>query len=226
MPGDLDQHGRIADIRIGGLDAEPDVAPAAPPPGPHEDERAAGQPGVQAAHGIADGDHVGQGRDPGVFLRVDVNDCPDAARSDRWRRISGPKRASVPSGIHGREDDRLLVIEAALRPALEDVEVFAVMGEFDVHRHAEGLAQDAHDLPHLFDEAGAIDEPGEGHDHLVPGRVIQGPVGLADRAPVIDREECGPRAGTSVPTSRMISSIGWVSKRRVSILMTSICFWE
>ena len=95
----------------------------------------------------------------------------------------------IPFGEGFRNPDGLLVFPIALRAALEEIEIFPVVREFDVHRHAEGLLEDFHDFLHLPDEARVLDESGELDDHIVAPRIIQGGIRLTKRRPVVNGQD-------------------------------------
>ncbi len=71
---DLDEHGRVVDVRVGHGNAEAHVAAAAPPPRPHEHELPLRQDLVETADGLADPlerRRVGERR---VAVGIDVDD--------------------------------------------------------------------------------------------------------------------------------------------------------
>ena len=93
LPGDLDEHGRVVDLRVGDADAELDVAAAAPASRAHEDELAPRQELVELADGLADGDEVAEFGQLAVAVRVDIDDVGDVGD------------AAVRDVLAGREQD-------------------------------------------------------------------------------------------------------------------------
>ncbi len=77
LPGNLHQHGGVADIGVGHRHTEPDVAAAPPPAGAHQDELTLGQDLVQRADGAPDPQHGVAGRQLFVIARIDEHHILD-----------------------------------------------------------------------------------------------------------------------------------------------------
>ena len=137
LAGDLHEHGRVADVGVGHVDAELDVAAAAPAAGPHQDELPLGQQLVQLCPPpcptLRRSRRSSSSR---VAVRVDVDDVGDVGDAAvRDAAVRGEQ--DDLAGQVARDRSRRELLGVALGAALEQIEILAVGGELDVHGTVE-----------------------------------------------------------------------------------------
>ncbi len=146
-------------------------------PGPHEHEAPTGEQAVQAPDRPAHLAH-GVGIEAAVGLGVHVDDVGDILHPGVGHVAVGREQHPLRREVAG-EDHGLLARARALGPALQQVEVLAVRGDLDVHRRAQGLAQDLEEGAHAGEEGRVGDQSLERHHRGLP-RQVDEPSGTAD----------------------------------------------
>src|SRR3990170_1072364 len=82
--GNLDQHAGVVDVGVGGIDAQLDVAAAAPAAGAHQDKAAPWQDLIQSANGTPDRHEFLVMFQFGVLLRINVHNVGSVRETAIW----------------------------------------------------------------------------------------------------------------------------------------------
>ena len=136
---------QVVDVGVRDGDAELDVPAAPPPAGTDQDEQVPWEDLVQPADGAPDTAQRLDVGESGVALGVDVDDVRDLGNPPvRDEPVRGEDDA-LGRKVAG-DERRVALFGEALGPALEEVEILPVRGEFQVDRSVELLLEKPQEL--------------------------------------------------------------------------------
>ena len=136
LASDFNQHGGVIDVGVGDGNTQLNIASAAPAAGTDQNKLPLGQQLVQPADSATDVSHAGLIGKLAVAFQIHVNNMGDLGYLAIRNEAVGRKDHLVRGQILG-DRDRPGVSTVALRTALQEIQVFAVVGELDVHGRAQ-----------------------------------------------------------------------------------------
>ncbi len=188
LPGDLDQHRGVRYVGVRDAHTEPDVPAAAPASGTEQYEPLRRQQLIQLADCSGHCQHLLPARELGIAVGVHVHDVGDVGHpSVRDVPVSHEDRVFRTHVLRDRSRGRL--VGSALRPALEEVEVGAVMRKLDVYRRAKPSLEKIQHVVQVLDERRPSRKTVERGDEVVRARIEQHPGRRLREASVLEHRE-------------------------------------